>query len=77
MVSTRLLLCLALFVCCAATEEVETVERQVEHVDMLPRLHLVRDFASDAEMDYIIKVWPRYQRASLGTFFLELHTSNS
>merc|ERR1719272_1700260 len=55
MVSTRLLLCLALFVCCAATEEVETVERQVEHVDTLPRLHLVRDFASDAEMDYIIK----------------------
>jgi len=55
MVSTRLLVCLALFVCCAATEEVEMVERQVEHVDMLPRLHLVRDFASDAEMDYIIQ----------------------
>ena len=56
MVSTRLLVCLALFACCAATEEVEMVERQVEHVDMLPRLHLVRDFASDAEMDYIIQV---------------------
>lgn len=33
----------------------EMVERQVEHTDTLPRLHLVRDFASDAEMDYIIK----------------------
>merc|ERR1719162_2057150 len=53
----RLLLCLpfVLYCCWAAEAEVEMVERQVEHADTLPRLHLVRDFASDAEMDYIIK----------------------
>jgi len=50
------LLCVAIFMCAVVASEIptETVERKVEHLGIHPRLHLVRGFATDAEMDYII-----------------------
>lgn len=50
-----LLLALGALASSSGEAPVETVSRPVQHVDTMPRLHLVEKFATDQEMDHIIR----------------------